>query len=63
MIDFDVERRGKRAGDPVKYDRYYYICVNDCSFWQSGPYKDAVDYGRHLAQRPSFLDQYPRSSV
>jgi hypothetical protein len=42
-------------------DRYYYISLEDGSFWQSGPYKD-LDYEHHLTERPSFLDQYPRSS-
>lgn len=58
---FDVERRGRRPTEPLKYDRYYYICMHDDSVWQSGPYKD-VEYGHHLAQRPAFLDQYPRVS-
>ena len=55
---FDVERRGKQPGDPLKYDRYYYICMHDGSVWQSGPYKD-LDYGHHLAERPAFLNHYP----
>jgi hypothetical protein len=45
----------------LKFDRYYYICLDDGAFWQSGPYKD-LDYGHHLAKRPSFLDRYSRSS-
>ena len=58
---FDVERRGKHPGEPLKVDRYYYISMEDGSYWQSGPYKD-LDYGHHLDKRPGFLNQYPRSS-
>jgi hypothetical protein len=58
---FDIERRGKQPGEPLKMDRYYYISLDSGSFWQSGPYKN-LDYGHHLAERPCFLDQYPRSS-
>jgi hypothetical protein len=58
---FDVERQGKRPTDPLKYDRYYFICMHDGTVWQSGPYKDP-EYGHHLMERPAFLSQYPRSS-
>lgn len=58
---FDVERRGKKPADPLKYDRYYYICMQDGSVWQSGPYKN-VDYGHHLAERPAFLNEFSRST-
>jgi len=58
---FDVERRGKRPAEPLKYDRYYYICMHDGSVSQSGPYKNP-EYGHHLEERPAFLTQYPRNS-
>ena len=41
----------------LKYDRYFFVRMNDGRTFQRGPFKD-LDYGHHLRKRPRCLEQY-----
>ncbi len=59
----DTERRFDPT-DPtlLKYDRYYYVKMNDGRVFQLGPFKN-VDYGHHLHERPEWTRQYSSNSA
>lgn len=53
----DTERFDSTNPGFLKYDRYYYVKMEDGRVFQLGPFKD-VDYGHHLRERPQWAAQY-----
>ena len=58
----DVERFDPTDTGLLKYDRYFYIKMDDGCVFQAGPWKD-VDYGHHLRRRPDWAEQYSSESA
>lgn len=57
----DTERFDPTQTGLLKYDRYYYVRMQDGRIFQLGPFKE-LEYGHHLMERPDWTRAYSSNS-